>query len=185
MDDLLFSPITELAAAVRSGRLSPVELTRAYLDRIAKLDATLRAFITVDADGALAAARAADAAIARNEGGPLTGVPIAHKDVLMTAGLKTTCGSRMLADFVAPYDAFVVEGLKRAVGVDRDECVERRLQRIDAREQRPCQLDARKLLRSQRVRELRDCSCEHAYSMTFGTRYKPSSTAGATRWYSA
>ena len=57
MDDLLFSPITELAAAVRSRRLSPVELTRAYLDRIAKLDATLRAFITVDADGALAAAR--------------------------------------------------------------------------------------------------------------------------------
>ena len=57
MDDLLFSPITELAAAVRSRRLSPVELTRAYLDRIGKLDATLRAFITVDGDGALAAAR--------------------------------------------------------------------------------------------------------------------------------
>ena len=57
MDDVFFSPITELAAAVRSRRLSPVELTRAYLDRIAKLDATLRAFITVDADGALAAAR--------------------------------------------------------------------------------------------------------------------------------
>ena len=68
----------------------------------------------VDADGALAQAQAADAALAKGDAGPLTGIPIAHKDVLMTAGLKTTCGSRMLANFVAPYDALVVEGLQRA-----------------------------------------------------------------------
>ena len=74
----------------------------------------MNAFVTIDKDGALAAARAADTAIAKGNAGPLTGMPIAHKDVLMTAGLKTTCGSRMLANFVAPYDAFVVEQLKKA-----------------------------------------------------------------------
>ena len=106
--------IAQLSHSLRAKQLSSIELTRTLLARIDALQSALNAFITVDADGALAAARAADAAIARGEGGPLTGVPIAHKDVLMTAGLKTTCGSRMLADFVAPYDAFVVEGLKRA-----------------------------------------------------------------------
>jgi len=106
--------IAQLSHSLRAKQLSSIELTRTLLARIDAMQSALNAFITVDADGALAAARAADAAIARGEGGPLTGVPIAHKDVLMTAGLKTTCGSRMLADFVAPYDAFVVEGLKRA-----------------------------------------------------------------------
>ena len=106
--------IAQLSHSLRAKQFSSIELTRTLLARIDAMQSALNAFITVDADGALAAARAADVAIARGEGGPLTGVPIAHKDVLMTAGLKTTCGSRMLADFVAPYDAFVVEGLKRA-----------------------------------------------------------------------
>ena len=106
--------IAELSQALQAKRLSCVELTGTMLDRIAKHNPTLNAFVTIDDEGARAAARAADARIAKGDAGPLTGIPIAHKDVLMTAGLKTTCGSRMLENFTAPYDAFVVEGLKRA-----------------------------------------------------------------------
>jgi aspartyl-tRNA(Asn)/glutamyl-tRNA(Gln) amidotransferase subunit A len=106
--------IADLSQALRAKRVSAVELAREALDRIARHNPALNAFLTVDADGALAAARAADEAIAKGDGGPLTGIPIAHKDVLMTAGLRTTCGSRMLERFVAPYDASVVTGLKRA-----------------------------------------------------------------------
>jgi aspartyl-tRNA(Asn)/glutamyl-tRNA(Gln) amidotransferase subunit A len=101
VDDVLFSPITEQAALVRSGRLSPVELTRAYLDRIAKLDGTLRAFITVDGDRALAAARTLEGeATARTWRGPLHGVPLAHKDLFLIEGLPTSCGTRTADYFV-------------------------------------------------------------------------------------
>ena len=106
--------IAELVTALRAKQLSSVELTRAVLGRVDAAQGALNAFVTVDVDGALAQARAADAAIATGNAPPLAGVPIAHKDVIMTAGLKTTCGSRMLANFTAPYDAFVVEGLKKA-----------------------------------------------------------------------
>ncbi|HEV8501381.1 MAG TPA: Asp-tRNA(Asn)/Glu-tRNA(Gln) amidotransferase subunit GatA [Casimicrobiaceae bacterium] len=106
--------VAGLAAALAAREISSVELTTATLDRIERAQGALNAFVTIDRGGALAQAKAADAARARGDAGPLTGVPIAHKDVLMTAGLRTTCGSRMLADFVAPYDAFVVERLKRA-----------------------------------------------------------------------
>jgi aspartyl-tRNA(Asn)/glutamyl-tRNA(Gln) amidotransferase subunit A len=106
--------IDELARGLRAKRFSSVELARDALERIARTQSAINAFISIDDEGALAAARAADETIARGGGGPLTGIPIAHKDVLMTAGLRTTCGSRMLADFVAPYDAFVVERLKDA-----------------------------------------------------------------------
>jgi len=106
--------VAGLARALHERRISSVEATRDALARIAQAQPRLNAFITVDEDGALTAAHAADAAIARGEAGALTGVPIAHKDVLMTAGLRTTCGSRMLEGFTAPYDANVVEGLKRA-----------------------------------------------------------------------
>ena len=111
---MLTGTLAELAAALAAGRISSVELTQGLLARIAAHDPALNAFITVDAEGALAAARAADAARAANTAGPLTGVPIAHKDVLMTAGIRTSCGSRMLADFTAPYDAHVVAALKAA-----------------------------------------------------------------------
>ena len=106
--------VAGLAAALAAREVSSVELTAAALDRIERAQDALNAFVTIDRAGALAQAKAADAARARGDAGALTGVPIAHKDVLMTAGLRTTCGSRMLADFVAPYDAFVVERLKRA-----------------------------------------------------------------------
>ncbi len=111
---MISSSITELSHALHAKRFSCVELTQGLLQRIAKVNPRLNAFITLDAERALADARTADARIASGSAGPLTGIPIAHKDVLMTAGMKTTCGSRMLANFIAPYDAFVVDGLKRA-----------------------------------------------------------------------
>jgi aspartyl-tRNA(Asn)/glutamyl-tRNA(Gln) amidotransferase subunit A len=106
--------LTELSAALAAGTLSSVELTTTLLDRIERAQGSLNAFVTVDRAGALAQAAAADAARAAGHAGPLTGIPIAHKDVLMTAGLATTCGSRMLANFVAPYDAHVVANLREA-----------------------------------------------------------------------
>jgi aspartyl-tRNA(Asn)/glutamyl-tRNA(Gln) amidotransferase subunit A len=111
---VLTGTLAELSAALHAGRISSVELTQGLLARIGAHNPALNAFITVDADGALAAAKAADAALAAGTAGPLTGVPIAHKDVLMTAGIRTSCGSRMLANFTAPYDAHVVATLKAA-----------------------------------------------------------------------
>ena len=100
---------------LKAKRFSSVELTEAHLARIEALDRELNAFITVDADRAMADARAADAAIAKGAGGPLTGIPIAHKDILVTAGMRTTCGSRMLANYTSPFDApGTVERLARA-----------------------------------------------------------------------
>jgi aspartyl-tRNA(Asn)/glutamyl-tRNA(Gln) amidotransferase subunit A len=108
------APIAELAQALASKRLSSVELTTALFDRIDALNPRLNAFIARDRKRALGEARAADARLAAGSATPLTGIPIAHKDVLMTAGWKTTCGSRMLENFVAPYSAFVVERLAEA-----------------------------------------------------------------------
>ena len=108
------APIAELAPALASKRLSSVELTTALFDRIDALDPRLNAFLARDRKRALGAAKAADARLAAGNATPLTGIPIAHKDVLMTAGWKTTCGSRMLENFVAPYSAFVVERLADA-----------------------------------------------------------------------
>ena len=106
--------IARLSASLAAKRFSSVELTEAHLARIEALDGRLSAFIPVDADGALADAGAAEAAIAKGAGGPLTCIPIAHKDILVTAGMRTTCGSRMLANYTSPFDAEVVERLARA-----------------------------------------------------------------------
>jgi aspartyl-tRNA(Asn)/glutamyl-tRNA(Gln) amidotransferase subunit A len=106
--------LTQLAADLAARRLSSVELTTRVLDRIDARGPELNAFLAVDRIGALARAREADIRIDRGEATPLTGIPIAHKDVLMTAGLPTTCGSRMLEHFVAPYDAHVVAQLAKA-----------------------------------------------------------------------
>jgi aspartyl-tRNA(Asn)/glutamyl-tRNA(Gln) amidotransferase subunit A len=108
------APIAELTHALASKRLSSVELTTALLDRIDALNPRLNAFLARDRKRALGEARAADARLAAGDATSLTGIPVAHKDVLMTAGWKTTCGSRMLENFVAPYSAFVVERLAEA-----------------------------------------------------------------------
>jgi aspartyl-tRNA(Asn)/glutamyl-tRNA(Gln) amidotransferase subunit A len=114
---MIDSSLTDLASALAERRVSSVELTQAALSRIAAANPALNAFISVDEAGALAAARAADLRIARGEAGPLTGIPLAHKDLFCTKGQATTCGSKMLANFVAPYDAHVVSLLKAAGAV--------------------------------------------------------------------
>jgi len=106
--------IVELSAALHARRISCVELTTGLIDRIARLNPALNAFITVDPERALSDAKAADAALAARRAGPLTGIPIAHKDILVTAGMRTTCGSRMLANYTSPFDAHVVAGLAHA-----------------------------------------------------------------------
>ena len=106
--------LSEQARALQAGQVSSRELTQASLDRIRALDPDLNSFINVCAAEALADADAADAARARGEAGPLTGVPFAHKDIFCTRGVATTCGSRMLENFVPPYDATVVARLKAA-----------------------------------------------------------------------
>ena len=106
--------LKQLAAALATRQISSVELATLFLDRIEQYNATLNAFITVDRDATLQQARAADALIAKGDIGPLTGVPLAHKDIFCAQGWRTTCGSKMLANFVSPYDAHVVEQLNRA-----------------------------------------------------------------------
>ena len=106
--------LAELAAALRARELSSDELTRAYLGRIEQHDPRLNSFVTVTGEQALAQASAADAILGRGEGGPLTGIPLAHKDIFCTDGVLTTCGSRMLANFTAPYDATAVANLQAA-----------------------------------------------------------------------
>src|ERR1700756_5405088 len=97
--------LAQLAAGLRAKEFSSVELTRLFLDRIEASQPTLNAFITVTREQSLAAAQAADRDIAASRGGALTGVPIAHKDIFCTAGVKTTCGSRVLDNFLLAYDA--------------------------------------------------------------------------------
>ncbi|HEX2390475.1 MAG TPA: amidase family protein, partial [Casimicrobiaceae bacterium] len=106
--------IAEQSDALDARRVSAVELAEQALSRIDAAQPTINAFISIDRDGALQAAGQADAARIEGRAQALTGIPIAHKDVLMTAGLRTTCASRMLESFVAPYDAHVVARLREA-----------------------------------------------------------------------
>jgi len=116
---VLNSTLSELSAALAAKKLSSVELTRLFLARIGTLNGKLNAFITVDEEHSIAQARVADERRAGkgNAAGPLTGIPIAHKDIFCTRGLRTTCGSKMLASYVSPYDANVIERLAGAGSV--------------------------------------------------------------------
>ena len=106
---MINSTVAEISAALAAGDISSVEITQAYLDRIATLNGELNAFITVCEDSALLAAKAADDARANGNDSPLLGIPLAHKDIFCTKDILTTCGSRMLHNFVSPYNATVVE----------------------------------------------------------------------------
>jgi len=106
--------IAELAKGLQAKEFSSVELTQGYLDRIKRLDPTLNSYITVVEDGAIAQAKAADARIANGDAVPMTGIPLAQKDIFCTNGVRTSCGSKMLDNFIAPYDATVIDRFNQA-----------------------------------------------------------------------
>jgi aspartyl-tRNA(Asn)/glutamyl-tRNA(Gln) amidotransferase subunit A len=106
--------VIDLQRGLRAREFSSVELTQACLTRIESLDGRLNSLITVTGERALEQARAADRRLAAGDAGPLTGIPMLHKDIFCTRGVRTSCGSRMLDNFVAPYDATVVERLDAA-----------------------------------------------------------------------
>ena len=114
---MIHASLAQLRRALDSRQISSVELATLFLDRIDALNPQLNAFISVDRAGALSAARAADERIAAGAAEALTGIPLAHKDLFCTEGVLTTCGSKMLANFVSPYDAHVVSLLKAAGAV--------------------------------------------------------------------
>ena len=114
---MIDASLRQLSQALAAKQVSSVELTRLFLDRIERLNPALNAFVTVDAEKSLNSARAADARIAGGTGGPLTGIPIAQKDIFCAEGWRTTCGSKMLANFVAPYDATVIRRMEGEAGL--------------------------------------------------------------------
>ena len=118
MSELINSSLRELSAALAAKKVSAVELATLFLDRIERLNPSLNAFIALDRNRTLAQAQAADAARRVGAGAPaispLCGIPLAHKDIFCTKGWRTSCGSKMLENFVAPYDAHVVEKLAGA-----------------------------------------------------------------------
>jgi aspartyl-tRNA(Asn)/glutamyl-tRNA(Gln) amidotransferase subunit A len=112
------SSLLQLGTLLRERKISSVELTQLFLDRIAALNPALNAFITVDPAMSLEQARQADALLASGKAHPLTGIPIAQKDIFCARNWRTTCGSRMLESFVAPYDAHVIEKFNGAAAVN-------------------------------------------------------------------
>ncbi len=109
-----YKTITELARDLAAKKISSVELTEYFLGRIKQFDKNLNSFITVTEEHALQDAKRADAAREKNQAGPLTGIPIAQKDIFCTEGIKTSCGSKMLDNFISPYDATVAKKFKAA-----------------------------------------------------------------------
>ncbi|MCP4388665.1 MAG: Asp-tRNA(Asn)/Glu-tRNA(Gln) amidotransferase GatCAB subunit A, partial [Gammaproteobacteria bacterium] len=105
--------VTDIRRGLAAREFSSVEITQDYLARIALHNPALNCFISVTEDIALAQASAADAALAKGDAAALTGVPLAHKDLFCTDGVRTSCGSRILDNFIAPYDATVIENFKR------------------------------------------------------------------------
>ena len=114
---MLNATLKELSSALAQRKISSVELTRLCLERIKALNGKLNAFITVDEKKSVEQARAADALIARGGAKPLSGIPVAHKDIFVARDWLTTCGSKILSNFVAPYDAHVIERFNAAGAV--------------------------------------------------------------------
>jgi aspartyl-tRNA(Asn)/glutamyl-tRNA(Gln) amidotransferase subunit A len=114
---MINASLKQLSQALAGKKISSVELTQLFLDRINRLNPTLNAFVTVDAEKSLNSARAADARIAAGTAGLLTGIPIAQKDIFCAEGWRTTCGSQMLANFVSPYDATVIRKMESEAGL--------------------------------------------------------------------
>ena len=106
--------LSELSTSLHKGDVSSVELTQHYLDRIRTHNNQLNAYITVCEDEALEQARAADQKIQQKTAGKLTGIPLAHKDIFCTKGVRTSCASKMLDNFIAPYNATVVDRVNTA-----------------------------------------------------------------------
>ena len=113
-DEIAYATIAELSARYRKRDLSPVEVTQTLLARIEKLDPILHAFVTLTADSALAEARSAEEALRRGDARPLLGIPVAHKDIYLTRGVRTTGGSALLADWIPDEDATCVQRWRAA-----------------------------------------------------------------------
>ncbi|WP_374963388.1 amidase family protein, partial [Spongiibacter tropicus] len=109
--------VADLLRGLAAGDFSSEEITRQYLNDIEQRDGHYNSFISVTAEQALNQARAADAARANGEAGSLNGLPIAHKDIFCTEGVRTSCASKMLDNFIAPYSATVVEKMAAAGAV--------------------------------------------------------------------
>ncbi len=115
---MINASLKQLSGLLAAKKISSVELTQLYLDRIATHNPVFNAYVTVDAKTSLAQARAADELLAQGKAQALTGIPIAQKDIFCAKGWRTTCGSKMLADFIAPYDAHVIEQFNQAGAIN-------------------------------------------------------------------
>jgi aspartyl-tRNA(Asn)/glutamyl-tRNA(Gln) amidotransferase subunit A len=115
---MINSSLKQLGQQLASKQISSVELTQTYLQRVTQLNPTINAFITLDEEKTLAQAKAADARIAAGDFGPLTGIPLAQKDIFCAKGWRTTCSSKMLETFIAPYDAHVISQFDAAGAVN-------------------------------------------------------------------
>jgi len=115
---MINASLKDLATALGAKQISSVELTQLFLDRIDRLNPEINAYVTLDADRSLAQAAAADALIAQGRFGPLTGIPFAQKDIFCAKGWRTTCGSKMLENFIAPYDAHIISQFDAAGAVN-------------------------------------------------------------------
>jgi aspartyl-tRNA(Asn)/glutamyl-tRNA(Gln) amidotransferase subunit A len=115
---MIYASLKELAAALASKKISSVELTQLFLDRIAQHNPDLNAYVTLNAEQSLAQAKAADARLASGNMDPLTGIPFAQKDIFCAKGWRTTCGSKMLGNFESPYNAHIIEQFDKAGAVN-------------------------------------------------------------------